>query len=42
MPIVRIERTKPLQYKLVYGVADGMPKFLKPTVVCGGYVVDLF
>jgi hypothetical protein len=45
MPIGTIESIKPLNYKLVYGRADGMPNSLESMVVCDcsssvvGYIV---
>ena len=38
MPIGTIESINPLNYKLVYGRADGMPNSLESMVVCDGYV----
>jgi hypothetical protein len=37
MPIGMIESINPLNYKLVYGRADGMPNSLKSMVVCNSY-----
>jgi hypothetical protein len=34
MPISTIESINPLDYKLVYGRADGMPNSLESMVVC--------
>ena len=38
MPIGTIESNKQVDYKLVYGRADGMPNFLESMVVCDNYL----
>ena len=37
MPIGKIESNKQVDYKLVYGRANGMPNSLKSMVVCSNY-----
>ena len=37
MPIGTIENNKQVDYKLVYGIADGMPNSLESMVVCACY-----